>query len=234
MIVHCRISANLFFYYIRRMSLYNKIAGQKVQRIEALSDGVFAIAMTIMVFDLKDPVKVMIHSDERLLLALQSILPNLLTYLLSFMTLGIFWTGQSTQFTYIHRYNRQLTWISLFFLLFVTLIPFSTSVLSHHINNTIAVLMYWFNILALGLLLLVHWKLSMRHDFLAFEEEDGRLVNKAVVSRVIVGQLLYGIGASFCFFSTYASIVFIILVQLNYALGFFAIVEKKWIKWRKK
>jgi hypothetical protein len=94
--------------------------------------------------------------------------------------------------------------------------------------------MYWFNILALGLLLLVHWKLSMRHDFLVFEEEDRRLVNKAVVSRVIVGQILYGIGASFCFFSTYASIVFIILVQLNYALGFFAIVEKKWIKWRKK
>jgi uncharacterized membrane protein len=213
------------------VSLYNKIAGQKVERIEALSDGVFAIAMTIMVFDLKDPASAIINSEERLLTHLMKILPQMLTYFLSFMTLGIFWTGQSTQFSYIKRYNRQLSWISLFFLLFVTLIPFTTSVLSHHINNTLSVLLYWFNILMLGLLLLLHWRLARHHKFTEFEDDvEEKLVRKAITVRILVGQLLYLIGAGMSFFDTYASILFIILVQLNYALGLFTFVQKKWIR----
>lgn len=97
------------------MSRYNKIAGQRVQRIEALSDGVFSIAMTLLVFNLKDPVGGLVQSDTQLLHALYDTLPELLTYFLSFMTLGIFWTGQSTQFAYIEKYDRNLNWISLFF-----------------------------------------------------------------------------------------------------------------------
>lgn len=201
------------------MSFYNKIAGQKVQRIEALSDGVFAIAMTIMVFDLKDPVSNVVNSDLELLISLKKILPNLLTYLLSFMTLGIFWTGQSTQFNYVSSYNRQLNWLSLFFLLFVTLLPFSTTLLSHHINNATAVLIYWFNILAMGLLLLIHWKSAIKRNCLSFGEDNPKLVAKAISNRILIAQSLYAGAASLCFLNTYASIICIILIQLNYALG---------------
>eukprot|EP01136_Pigoraptor_vietnamica_P024961 Opistho-1_new@78446 len=115
------------------MSIYNRIVGQRIARIEALSDGVFAIAMTILVFNLKDPLEHHTQSDAELLLSLKNMLPAFLSFFLSFMTLGIFWTGQSTQFHYIKTYDRNLNWITLFFLMAVSVLPFTTDVLSHHI-----------------------------------------------------------------------------------------------------
>lgn len=138
------------------MSRYNNIAGQRVQRIEALSDGVFSIAMTLLVFNLKDPVSGLVQTEAQLLKALFDTLPTLLTYFLSFMTLGIFWKGQSTQFIYVEKYDRNLNWISLFFLLFVSILPFTTGILSSHITNKVSIGIYWLNILALGVLLFVH------------------------------------------------------------------------------
>ena len=76
------------------MSLYNRIAGQRITRIEALSDGVFAIAMTLLVLDIKVPISESITSEKQLIDTFLTLTPKLLTYFLSFMTLGIFWTGQ--------------------------------------------------------------------------------------------------------------------------------------------
>ncbi|QIP15929.1 DUF1211 domain-containing protein [Spirosoma aureum] len=201
------------------MSSYNTISGQRIQRIEALSDGLFSIAMTILVFDLKDPVSNRIQSNAELLVSLKILLPQLLTYFLSFMTLGIFWTGYSTQFNYIEKYDRNLNWYSLFFLLFVSLIPFSTNVLSNHINNQVSIGIYWLNIFAMGNMLYIHWRYARRNNFLSLSGKAQETVDKAIRSRVFTAQSLYALGASLCFINTYLSIAFIIGVQLNYALG---------------
>ncbi len=203
------------------MTIYNKIAGKRIGRIEALSDGVFAIAMTILVFDLKDPVGNVLRSDGELLTALGGMLPKFLSYFLSFMTLGIFWMGQSTQFHYMDRYDRGLNWTTLFFLMFVSLIPFSTNILSGHITSRLAILLYWFNILALGLLIFVHWHYAWKRGYISVQEGEGdkHLINIAIRKRVIIAQSLYAFGAVLCFINTYLSIAFIIAVQLNYALG---------------
>jgi uncharacterized membrane protein len=203
------------------MSQYNNIAGQRVQRIEALSDGVFSIAMTLLVFNLKDPVSGLVQTDAELLKALYEILPTLLTYFLSFMTLGIFWTGQSTQFSYIEKYDRNLNWISLFFLLFVSILPFTTGILSSHITNKVSIGLYWLNILALGALLFVHWQYAFKNQCLVFKDGNQEKIHKAVKKRIITAQSLYALGAALCFVSTYLSIFVIILIQLNYALALF-------------
>ncbi|WP_338876212.1 TMEM175 family protein [Spirosoma sp. SC4-14] len=201
------------------MSTYNKISGQRIQRIEALSDGLFSIAMTILVFDLKDPVSDTLQSNTELLLSLKSLLPKLLTYFLSFMTLGIFWTGHSTQFNYIVKYDRNLSWYSLFFLLFVSIIPFTTNILSNHIANELSIGIYWFNIFALGTMLFIHWDYAYKHDYLSLHDEKKILVDQAVRSRIRTAQSLYFFCALLCFVSTYLSIACIIAIQLNYALG---------------
>ncbi|HEY5347238.1 MAG TPA: TMEM175 family protein [Rhizomicrobium sp.] len=72
---------------------YNRIAGKNLNRLEALSDGVFAVAMTLLVLDLRAPAIAAIHSEADLWAALVVLSPRLLTYLMSFMTLGIFWLG---------------------------------------------------------------------------------------------------------------------------------------------
>src|SRR5690348_1912079 len=103
---------------------YNRIAGQNHVRLAALSDGIFAFAMTLLVFDLHPPVSRVLHNEHDVISFLVALAPNLLTYFMSFLTLGIFWVGQQTQLNYLKRSDRNLTWIHIFFLLAVSLIPF--------------------------------------------------------------------------------------------------------------
>jgi uncharacterized membrane protein len=95
---------------------YNAIAGQSVERLAALSDGLFAVAMTLLVLDLKVPASHAIETDQALLTALAELAPRLVVYLMSFLTLGIFWVGQQTQLSHFARGDRHLTWIHLIFL----------------------------------------------------------------------------------------------------------------------
>ena len=72
---------------------YNIFAGLKIQRMKALSDGVFSIAMTLLVLELSIPFLVNVHTEGDLWLILLSTAPKLLVYFMSFITLGIFWTA---------------------------------------------------------------------------------------------------------------------------------------------
>src|SRR5215471_9084383 len=119
---------------------YNRIAGQSVERLAALSDGVFAVAMTLLVLDLKTPAIEAIHSEQDLWHALQALFPRLIVYVMTFMTLGIFWIGQQTQLNHLARSDRSLSWIHLVFLFTVTLTPFSTSLLAEHTRYRVALL----------------------------------------------------------------------------------------------
>src|SRR5271166_2429131 len=109
---------------------YNRIAGQSVERLAALSDGVFAVAMTLLVLDIHAPLAEKIHSEQDLWRALTALSPRLLMYVMSFMTLGIFWVGQQTQLNHLSSSDRGLTWIHLLFLFAVTITPFSTMLLA--------------------------------------------------------------------------------------------------------
>ena len=200
--------------------IYNQLAGRKVQRIEAISDGVFAIALTLLILDIRVPISESIHSETDLFRAFSSLTPKFLSYFLSFMTLGIFWTGQTVQYTYIEKSDRHLNWLTLFFLLFVSLLPFTTAFLSEYIHFKFSILLYWLNILFLGITIYIHWVYAYSHGFILLPEDQKEQVNKAIRKRVIVAQSYYAVGAMLCFISNYLSIAFIIAVQLNYAIAF--------------
>jgi uncharacterized membrane protein len=200
---------------------YNEIAGQKISRIESISDGVFAVALTLLVLDLKVPISEGIKTEGDLFAAFCAITPQLLTYFLSFMTLGIFWTGHSTQFNYIHRSDRNLNWISLFFLMLVALLPFTTAFLSKYVTFKLAVGVYWLNILLLGLAVFIQWRYAFKHNFLNVPDTEKSAINKAITKRIVIAQSLYAFGASLCFINTYLSIGVIIAIQLNYAFPTF-------------
>ncbi len=98
---------------------YNKIAGQSVERLAALSDGVFAVTMTLFLLELHAPAREAIHSERDLLHAMAAFGPQLAVHLMSFLTLGIFWMGRQTQLNYLQRSDRNLSWLHLAFLLAV-------------------------------------------------------------------------------------------------------------------
>jgi len=198
-------------------SLYNRITGENIDRVTALSDGVFSVAMTLLVLDLRTPAAEAIHSEHDLLNALLPLAPRLVTYLMSFLTLGIFWLGQQVQLDRLSRSGRDLVWIHLGFLCAVTLVPFSTALLAEHINYRVALVVYWANILLLGLLLLWTWKEAVRAKLV--REDTPPDIVAAIYHRILIAQLLYAFGAALCLISTYWSIAFIVLVQLNYVVA---------------
>ena len=206
------------------MISYNQISGNNPTRVEALSDGIFAVALTLLVLDIRVPINIGIHSEQDLSIVFYSLMPKFASYFLSFMTLGIIWTAQTTQFIYIEKSDRNLNWISLFFLLFVSVLPFTTAFLSEYIHFKLSIGLYWLNLSLLGLLLYFHWHYAHKKNLLSLKIADKDAINQAMIKRIVVSQFLYTLGALLCFFDTYISIGFITLIQINYA---FNLVEFK-------
>jgi uncharacterized membrane protein len=196
---------------------YNRIAGQSLERLAALSDGLFAIAMTLLVLDLRVPVVAAVHSEGDLWQALAALAPRLVAYLMSFLTLGIFWVGQQTQLNLFARGNRNLTWIHIAFLLFVSMMPFSTALLASFITFRIALAVYWLNILVLGLTLLWSWTYATAAGLV--KDDVAAAARAAVRRRIVVAQTLYAVGMALCVVNTYVSLAVIVLVQLLYVVG---------------
>jgi len=196
---------------------YNQITGQSLERLAALSDGIFAVAMTLLVLDLHVPATELIHSQGELWHTLAEAVPQLVSYIVSFITLGIFWNGQQAQLNSFARSDRHLSWIHLAFLFAVTIMPFSTRLLAGYITYRSVLIAYWANILLLGAVLFVSWRYAMRAGLL--REEITREKQCAMERRILVAQILYALGAGLSFFNNYVSIAFIVLVQLNFALA---------------
>jgi uncharacterized membrane protein len=196
---------------------YNRIAGQSVERLAALSDGVFAVAMTLLVLDLRAPAADAIHTERDLLHALAPLAPRLLVYLMSFMTLGIFWVGQQVQLNHLARSTRDLTWTHLAILVSISLMPFSTALMAEFFQFRVALLVYWLNILLYGVLAYISSHCARAESLLKPGLPPETI--PAVQRRIVIAQALYAVGALLCVIDTTWSIGFIVLVQLNSAIA---------------
>lgn len=196
---------------------YNQIAARSVERMSALSDGLFAIAMTILVLELHPPAAEAIHSEADLWHGLVEIGPQVLMFLMSFLTLGIFWGGQQTQLNYLARADRNITWLHLGFLFFVTMVAFSTRLLGDFIGFRLALAVYWANILLLGIMLWLTWRYAMAAGLL--KPEATPEVLKAANRRIIVYQALYAGCMLVGFVSVPLAIGLLVLLQLNSAVA---------------
>jgi uncharacterized membrane protein len=135
---------------------YDRIAGQSVERLAALSDGIFAVAMTLLVLDLPVPAIEAIHGERDLWRALAALSPRLVMDMMSFLSLGIFWVGHP-QLNPLARLERSLSWIHLVFLFAVSITPFSTMLLAEYTEYRVVLLAYRVNILLLGWTLYFSW-----------------------------------------------------------------------------
>lgn len=196
---------------------YNVMAGRSLDRLNALSDGLFAFAMTVIVLDVRVPEHGPIHTEAQLCAAIVALAPQMTTYLMSFLTLGIFWVGQQTQLDRFTRADRNLSWLHLMFLAAVAVLPLTTRLLAAYITFRVALLIYWGNILILGSLLLAAFAYADRAGLM---KPDGSAeLSRLFQRRVVIAQLLYACGAALCVINTYWSIGFIVLVQLYYAIA---------------
>jgi uncharacterized membrane protein len=197
---------------------FNEFAGTNLDRLAGISDGIFAVGMTLLVLGLAVPTLNPGATEGDLWQALLRLGPNVLVYTMSFMTLGIFWVGQGTQLNLLARSDRNYSWLQLAFLLSVTLVPFSTALLARFPTFRLALLEYWLNIVLLGMTLLAGLQYGLRAHLL--KETETPEVVPLMRARILIAQSLYAIATATCIvFPTWISITLIFLVQLNYVLA---------------
>jgi len=112
---------------------------QGIGRVLALSDGVFAIAATLLIIEVAVPVNA---GDARLSRALLALWPRYLAYLLSFLVIARFWVIHRQTFRLIARFDSALVWLNLLLLMFVAFLPFPTAVLGRHVGSGAAAALY--------------------------------------------------------------------------------------------
>ena len=178
-------------------------------RIEALTDGIFATVMTILVLTLHVP---QLNVPEQDLAGeVLALWPSILVYVLSFVTLGLYWVGHHAQFHYIKHVDRPLLWINILFLLTIGFIPFSTSLLQDYPWPPTAVRVYGVNLIANGLLLLSIWLYATGHRRLVDRDLDPHIIATAR-NRTLVGPMMFTLGIIASFIDTRVSVILYVLV----------------------
>jgi uncharacterized membrane protein len=134
------------------------------ERLKALSDGVFAIILTILVLELKVPPHL---AHASLLEAFHELRPTLIAWVISFLITGMYWVAHRDIFARVRTVNRDLVWLNLLFLLPCALIPFAASVLGEYPEDSRAIQLYG-GVLILGSLLRLslYWYVVRHPDLL--------------------------------------------------------------------
>ena len=132
-------------------------------RIEALTDGIFAVAMTLLVLDLKLPDAIGGLNDGALRQALISLLPKLESYVISFLVLCVFWLGHHRLMHLVRGVDHLFLWRNLLFILFITFVPFTTSLMGEHRDLDDAPLVYGVNLALIIVAQFLMWRRALFH-----------------------------------------------------------------------
>ena len=188
----------------------------RVSRLEAFSDGVFAIAATLLVLELRVPA-----DSTDLVQALLQIWPAYAAYLVSFLTIGIIWVNHHTLLEHCRRVDRRFLYLNLLFLIAVGIVPFPTALVDRYILSehgaTAALVVY-----GLGALLIA---IAFSGIFF-YATHDDRLVGDATVARRIraegrlfpIGLVAYTLGIALAFVAPIASLAVYGFTAAFYAL----------------
>lgn len=129
-------------------------------RMESLTDGIFAFAMTLLVTSMILPGDAIATQSSGN--ALQSLLPAFYHYIIAFFVLAGFWMGHHVQFSRLHHIDNNFLYLNIIALFFVTLVPFSTSFIGDYNADVIATCLFEFNLMILGLIFSLQWLYATR------------------------------------------------------------------------
>jgi uncharacterized membrane protein len=194
--------------------------GFSKNRIEALTDGIFAVVMTILVLDISVP-QISSHptvdstiAGTELLKGLFDLWPKILSFGISFVILAIYWMAHHSQFHYIKHANRGLIWINIMFLMATCLLPFSTSLLGEYIDQEVSILVYGGNSIIIASLLYIQWWYATSHHSRLVHENLDPVIKTTSYRRLLFGIIVYliAIGISFVYIQLSVFLFAIILV----------------------
>ncbi len=158
-----------------------------VNRIQALTDAVFAIVITILSFTLVIPPGENENDLKRFLL--DQIIPKLFIFFLGFIVVGAFWVD--THFNHHHMIKTNIfsIWLNIFFLMFVCLIPFSSGFLANYLYTSISIIVYSLNLILVSLLHLAMLVYSWEKRFI--DPTVSRTLYHNMCWRIILPTIIY-------------------------------------------
>jgi len=192
-------------------------AALSTHRIEAFSDGVLSIVITLLVLQLSIPIVSATAADTELSRRLIEMLPKLFTYVISFAIVGIFWVGHHSLFHFIICADRTLLWLNNLFLLCVGFIPFPAALLGAYGTRRVAVIVYGASLALTGLTLALIWRYATHDRRLVNEDLHPQAVRNGL-RRILLGPALYGVSMDLCFVSAWISLSIYVIVPLIYIL----------------
>jgi uncharacterized membrane protein len=190
-------------------------AANETARIEAFSDGVFAIAITLLILEIQVPPQTP-HGGLRA--ALVELWPSYLAFLASFMTIGIMWLNHHRLFTLIYKKDDGLIAFNLLLLLGITWLPFPTALLAEHLlgphdDQKTAGLVYAMSFFIIAIVFNLMWRYACRARIV---QED--LNVSAITRQYALGPIMYAVLAIVAFFSAHWCLILSILFALYFAL----------------
>ncbi len=134
----------------------------QIERIAFFSDAVFAIAITLLIIEIKIPdIHGEVITDEILLHKLIDTIPPLIGFFVSFFVISLYWLSHHRMFRYVHHYSPKLVWVNLIFLLSIIIMPFSTALYSEYFRPSlhVPIIVYALNISFTGLYSFRLWRI---------------------------------------------------------------------------
>jgi uncharacterized membrane protein len=194
----------------------DRLARSETSRVEAFSDGVFAIAITLLILEIRVP-----PVDASLARSLLHLWPSFLAFLASFMTIGVMWLNHHRLFTLIEKTDDGLIAFNLLLLLGVTWIPFPTALLAEHLQGSdarIAGSVYGGSFFALSIVFNLMWRYAVRQRLVS---DDINI--DSITKQYALGPLMYAGLVVIAAVSGTA----VLIVSALYAL-YFALPPKLW------
>jgi uncharacterized membrane protein len=188
-------------------------------RLEIFSDAVIAIAITLLVLDIKVPSS----KEGQLVHDLLQRWPSYLAFVLSFAVIGIMWVSHHSMFGRIHRVDRRLLFINLWLLLGIAFLPFPTALLAEYArqggsNSHTAAAIYSATMALIGLAFLSIWVHLARHPTLLSEEATSASLRRSI-NLSLVSPVVYGLSIGLALVSAEACFVVYALAALYFAFG---------------
>ncbi len=165
-------------------------------RLEAFSDGVFAIAVTLLILDVAVPA----DSDSNLLASIGDQWPSYLAYLVSFSTIGAVWLAHTVITEYLDRADAVFVRLNLLLLLVVSFLPFPTRLLAEYVEESgaerVAVTIYGINLFLASVLVSVLWRYAVRERLLRPDanDDDVRLLTRRLTPGLAGYLVLIALG----------------------------------------
>ncbi len=198
-----------------------EVAGKETARVEAFSDGVFAIAITLLVLELKVPHAVDLHAGGRRLgAALLGMWPSYLAYLTSFVIILVMWVNHHILFTHIRRTSQLFLYLNGLLLLLVTFVPFPTALLAEYIEEpeaTTAAAVYSGTFVLVAIAFNLLWRHASGSGRLLGPDTDARQV-QAITKQYLTGPALYLAALILAFVWVPASVGLCLALGLYFAL----------------